>query len=135
MNETGRFVSGEKRSFGEKPGKKAVDVILPPGLANKFEIEEKNMPDRLPASWNDFQLVWINNIGLKAKSAGARLETGEFYEVQFQKVPLPGPQTILVYWDGSKVVEIPADDYGDAGGGKMAVRLRLIDPPIGIGGR
>jgi hypothetical protein len=135
MNEKGKFVSGEKRSFQARAGTKAVDIIFPPDLAQRFEVIQKGMPASLPESWDGFRLTWINNIGLQAKTAGAKLAQGEFYEIQFKKEPLPGSETIMVYWNGSKVVEIPSTDYGEAGKGMMAVRLNLIDPPIGIGGR
>ena len=135
MNANGKFVSGEKKQIKAKAGKKAVDAIIPPGLALKFEIEEKDMPKGLPQSWDGFQLIWINNIGLRSKLQDAELIAGEFYEVQFEKVSLPGSETTLVYWNGTNVVEFSAEDYGETGDEKMAVRLNLIDPPIGIGGR
>lgn len=135
MNKKGKFVSGERILFPAKASKRAVEVIIPPALANQFDVIEKDMPEELPLSWNLYQLVWINNIGLMKKIADAKVAAGEYYEVQFEKGSLPGDEMILVYWNGSRVIEFPHSSYLEAGEGKLALRLKLIDPPIGIGAR
>jgi len=136
MDQKGKFVSGEKKSFQAKGNKKAVDVIIPPGLAKKFDVEEKSLPDDLPTSWGGYEIAWINNIGLKKKGQASELDSDEYYEIQFKKIKLgKGEKTIVVFWDDSQVNEIPASDYGDIEEEQIAVRMRLVDPPIGLGGR
>jgi hypothetical protein len=134
MEQTGRFVSGEKIAFAASGKKKEVQVFLPPGLAAKFGVESKSIPDTLVKTWNGYQITWINNIGLKAKTKGSSVAQDEYYEVQFTKPQSPGTsQTAVVYWDGKTIQPIDPDDYEEIPGEMVAVRLQLIDPPIGWG--
>ncbi len=135
MDKKGKFVTGEVKSFKASKKKKAVDVIIPPGLAKKFDVESKPMPDDLPENWDGYQLTWINNIGLKKKS-DTRDTPDDFYEIQIKKDAVKGKKDIVVvYWDGSNVVGVSKADYGDLDGDTISVRLNLEDPPIGLGGR
>ena len=136
MDQKGKFVSGEKKSFKAQGKKKAVDVIIPPGLAKKYEVEEKLMPDNLPDRWENYQLTWYNNIGLKRKP-GTQEKPDDYFEVQILKgAEIKGKKEIIaVYWDGWRTVEFPKSDYADVDDETMAIRLNQEDPPIGLGGR
>jgi hypothetical protein len=136
MEQTGHYVSGKSISFQAKGRKREVQVILPTSLELKFTAVSKSMPETLPSEWSGFQIAWINNIGLEAKVENASVDQGEYYEIQFAR-----PQTdrsgahTLVYWDGKSIQQIPQSDFVEISGDKVAVRLQLVDPPVGWGTR
>jgi hypothetical protein len=134
MEQTGHFVSGKSISFQAIGRKREVLVILPTSLDAKFMAVSKSLPDTLPSEVDGRKIVWINNIGLEAKVQNARVDSGEFYEVQFVKPQAKNAgEFILVYWDGQTTQQIQQSDYAEISGNKVAVRLQLEDPPIGWG--
>ncbi len=136
MATVGHFVSGEMKTFAAGGGKRKVELIIPSSLAVKFNTVSKSVPADLAKNWNGFQIVWINNIGLEAKITGADIDQGEYYEIQFIKPQIANVvESILVYWDGQSIRTIGKNDYEEISGGKIAVRMQLIDPPVGWGGR
>ncbi len=136
MEQTGHFVSGEVLSFLAEGRKREVRVILPSSLGAKFTAVSKSMPNTLPSEAYGKKIVWINNIGLEAKVQDASVDSGEFYEIQFVKPQAKNAgEFILVYWDGLVTQKISQSDFAEISGNKVAVRLQLVDPPVGWGTR
>lgn len=136
MEKTGHFVSGELFSFLAEGRKREVQVILPSSLGAKFTVVSKSMPNILPSEAYGKKIVWINNIGLEAKLENASVDAGDFYEIQFVKPQAKNAdEFILVYWDGETTQQIQSSDFVEISENKVAVRLQLVDPPVGWGTR
>jgi hypothetical protein len=137
----GHFIRSGGKSFKVSKGSKAtereLDVILPPGLAAKYVVEKKAIPANMPTSWvtpggQTRPITWIGNFGLKqiGKASFVKGSVSEHYEIILDK---PADKT-LVYFDGG-VNPFPAVDTQDRDDlpGKCSARLKLGDPPIGMG--
>jgi hypothetical protein len=134
METTGYFVSGESIFFKAEGRKREVQVILPASLAEKFNVVSKSIPDSLSEEWGGYHILWINNIGLEGKLDGAAVTAGEFYEIQFSRPQSKiSSEFLLVYWDGQAIQPIAASNYAIIPGDTVAVRMQLVDPPIGWG--
>jgi hypothetical protein len=129
----GHFVSGNSKHFGAKGRKLAVDVIIPSALAANFDVIEKAfLPDNITHP-DGSQIIWFNNIGLQAKNNTA--EVSDYYEIQISRASfkLKRFDQVYIYVNGQAQPLSPADFNLDVGG-KVVLRLNLIDPAIGIGG-
>lgn len=136
----GHFIQeGHSFPIRAKAGSKErdIDVILPPGLVASHRVEKKSLPANIPTTWRDasgkdLAVTWIGNFGLKqaGKTTFVRGEVGESYEIHIDKEE----GKTLVYFDGSHVQAFDPSDLGEPADkpGKVAVRLKLGDPPIGF---
>jgi hypothetical protein len=131
VNETrqGKFVNGQVKSFAAKGRKQAADVIISDALSAKFDIEEK---EYLPADGDG--IIWITNVGLKPK--GSDTDVTEYYEVQFSHAGIFNEVLSVYIFVNGAVQELAASEYHvNHAKKKVHVRLNLIDPPVGSGGR
>jgi hypothetical protein len=131
----GKFVEGEQRSVPANDKEKALDVILPSALADKYDVEKLDTSG-LPAEDNGYKITWVNNFRLKLKSGKSKKSTTKIdFEVQFEKPDLGGlvNQRLFIH-DGSSVSMPDNADFADLGNGKIAARLKGDDPSIGWGG-
>lgn len=126
----GRFVSGNKVPFTGKPGRIDVDVIIPNNLAEKFNVIQK---DDMPS--NAGGIVWLNNVGLQAKSGNPAVD--DYYEVQIMRTRIPpnAQQARKVYiWVNNAAQELSSSDFDINWNGLVTLRLKIADPAIGVGG-
>lgn len=136
----GHFVQdGKSFPIAARPqtNEKSVQVLLPPGLAKKYDVDKKDLPLGIPTSWTDpngksYSISWINNFGLKPKGSSkfAPGKVDDDYEILLDKEA----GKTLFYYDGVIKPFEPSDlgqptDKPD----KVAAKLRLGDPPIGWG--
>ena len=129
----GKFVSGNVKRFNAVGRKAAVDVIVPASLAENFEaIEKAFLPDDLTLS-DGTKIVWFNNVGLQPK--GNATEVSDYYEIQVSRGVFNFKRfdKVYIYVNGQAQALDPQDFNLDFGG-KVAIRLNLLDPAIGIGG-
>jgi hypothetical protein len=113
---------------------KDLDILLPTSLDTKYDIEQLDTSG-LETSYNGYTITWVNNFKLKVKKNAKILATKVAYEVQFQKPDLGGlSNEHLFIYDGSSIVMVNSADYTDLGDGKIAARLREVDPAVGWGG-
>ncbi len=130
----GKFVEGEQRSVPAQAGEKALDVILPSALSDKYDVEKLDTSG-LETEYNGYQIVWVNNFKLKLKPGKSKKNVKVDYEVQFEKPDLGGkPDEKMFIYDGS-VRLVDSADWSDLGSGKVAARLKGDDPAIGWGGK
>jgi hypothetical protein len=135
----GHFIRSKGKSFriAKRDGSQEhdVDVILPEGLAARYEVAKKDIPANIPTSWvapdgQTHTISWVSNFGLRETGKAGFLHgaVSEHYEIILDKVA----DKTLVYFDGS-VKPFPAGDTQDRDDlpGKFSARLRLGDPPVG----
>ncbi len=130
----GRFVSGEVKRFGGGGRRLSVDVIVPGSLAANYDVIEKDyLPENI-ARPDGTKVIWFNNIGLQAKGNPAPIS--DYYEVQVSRagVNLTHIDNVYIYVN-NQAQPLAAEDVDVNFGGKVAFRLNLIDPPIGLDGR
>jgi hypothetical protein len=138
----GRFVKGDVFAIRAEAAEKALDIILPASLSNKYSAE-KAPTGGIPTSWADpaypnrvYQIRWVNNFNLKPRP-GVKIDPNVSmeYEIQFEKPDLgPVTYTKLFYFLGGTIQPFDASDYEELADGKIAAKLRISDPPIGWGG-
>lgn len=130
----GRFVSGELKRFSGGGRRLAVDVILPAALAANFEVVEKEYLPENTTRPDGARLIWVNNIGLQP--IGSPAEVNDYYEVQISRagVNLSRIEKVFIYVN-NQAQALSAADFDLDFSGKVALRLNLIDPPIGLDGR
>jgi len=130
----GKFVEGVKKSVSAHANEKALDVILPTALSDKYDVEKLDTSG-LATEYNGYQIVWVNNFKLKLKPGKSKKNVKVDYEVQFEKPDLGGkPDEKMFIYDGS-VRMVDSADWSDLGSGKVAARLKGDDPAIGWGGK
>jgi len=138
----GRFVKGDASTVRAEAAEKALDVILPPGLSNKYSVEKASTGGIL-TSWADpafpyrvYRISWVNNFNLKPRP-GVKIDPNASmeYEIQFEKPDLGlVTYTKLFCFVGGSIQPFDASDYEELADGKIAARLRINDPAIGWGG-
>ena len=106
-------------------------VDFPPGLANYDVFDKKKMPDELEQDPGYHKDDWVGNFGIKddtGKDVKGRLPMA--YDVLVEEVS--GKDT-LIYWDGSKIVNVPQHGRRVPDGGRNygTTKLDLGDPPVG----
>jgi hypothetical protein len=132
----GRFVKdvqGEMISFPDQQNKKSVKVLISHGLLEDFEVQSKDLPSGTHTAPDGSPIVWINNIGLAPK--GSKVDVNEHYEIHIPRrhVNKKNPKVYL-YIDGVQELDSADYDVNHENGGTIAIRLRHLDPGIGIGG-
>ena len=130
MSETrqGSFVKGQVKTFAAHGRKRTADVIISDGLAGKFDVVEKAY---LPEDGNG--IVWVNNLGLKPK--GSDNNVTEYYEVQFSYSGIIDQVSAVYIYVNNAAQRLAASEFSiNPSGKKINLRLKLIDPPIGVGG-
>ena len=126
----GKFVEGIVKSVPANANEKALDVILPSALTDKYSVEKLSTAG-LDTTYGSYQITWVNNFRLKPNSDKVKKGQKVSYEVQFEK---PNVANLVIFiHDGSSVVMLDQSEYGDAGNGNVAVRLAGDDPAIGWG--
>ena len=101
--------------------------VKTPDALDVYEVVEKEHPASLRSSPDYTLYDWVGNFGLKGFKGK---KTPAAYEVQLEEKPGKG----VVYWDGTKTVQVAGKDLSDVtdGGRKYkAFSLDLGDPPIG----
>jgi hypothetical protein len=130
----GRFVSGELKQFTASGRKIAVDVIIPSSLAANFDVIEKAFLPENTLKPDGSRIIWINNIGLKAKNTSAAVN--DYYEVQITRANTNLSRIDRVYlFVNGQAQPLAQSDFDLDFNGKVTLRLNLIDPPIGLDGR
>ena len=130
----GKFVEGEQRSVPANDKEKALDVILPSALADKYDVEKLDTSG-LPAEDNGYKITWVNNFRLKLKSGKSKKSTSKIdFEVQFEKPDLGGLVNQRLFIHDGSVQMVDSSDWSDLGNGKIAARLKGDDPAMGWGG-
>jgi hypothetical protein len=126
----GRFVSGTKVPIAGGAGRIDVDVIIPDKLSQNFNVIRK---DYMPS--NAGGIVWLNNVGLQAKSGNPNVD--DYYEVQITRTRIP-PQAQKVrkvyIWVNNAAQELNSSDFATDWSGLVTLRLNIADPAIGVGG-
>ena len=130
----GKFVEGEQRSVPANANEKALDVILPSALADKYDVEKLDTSG-LATEYNGYKITWVNNFRLKLKSGKSKKSTSKIdYEVQFEKPDLVGLQNQRLFIHDGSIQMVDSSDWSDLGDGKIAARLKGDDPAMGWGG-
>jgi len=138
---SGHFLpNGKSFPVQATPGsaEQAIEVVLPPGLAKKYVVEKKDIPEGLPTSWRDdasqvtYTIHWLNNFGLKPVGK-ANFVPGKVEEKYELLVEVGEGETLFYYDEGVKL--FPPGDFERPANmpGKIAARLDLGDPVIGWG--
>jgi hypothetical protein len=131
----GKFVEGEQRPVPAQANEKALDVILPSTLSDKYDVE-KLATSGLDTEYNGYQITWVNNFKLKLKTGKSKKSTTKIdYEVQFDKPDLGGKSDEQLFIHDGAVHMVDSTDWSDLGDGKIAARLKGDDPAIGWGGK
>ena len=129
----GKFVEGVQKSVPASANEKALDVILPSELSDKYDIEKHSISG-LPETYNGYQIVWVNNFKLKLKPGKSKKNVKIDYEVQFEKPDLGGKSDERMFIHDGAVHMVDSADWADLGNGKVAARLKGDDPSMGWGG-
>lgn len=136
------FLTPHLKLVNVETDEKVLDIFLPISLFNKYVIR-KLSTKYLPATWTDpingdiYSIIWVNAFSIQPLN-GSEIDPGNLveYEVQFDKPNLGNRTDIRAFYYANKDVN-PFDDWdsADLGNGRWAVRLRIPDPGVGLGGK